>query len=289
MYSTRNFTLILFVLACSTVVAQPKIMTFRQGENGYAGAFDTLVSRANTKEEHNFGGADDISVHGQSDEFYPLEAGIIRFDDLFGNEPNQIPSGQTISSVLLRLYLRTDLIGGGTAKGISLNPMLIGVPDFGASDGPASIGEVTWKDLAHGQTDWGPPIDDGPIKDTDYDSTVVAGSGAYYTSDVDSFVEVDITYIVDQWYTGQMANYGVIIRPSNDQTASYFRSNDWSTVAERPELVILYSTIECGDGLHPYPIGDFNEDCVVDVSDLSIFSIHWLDCTDGNPPCNYGQ
>jgi hypothetical protein len=32
----------------------------------------------------------------------------------------------------------------------------------------------------------------------------------------------------------------------------------------------------CGDPTHPYPTGDFNEDCLVDFSDFGIFADNWL-------------
>jgi hypothetical protein len=35
----------------------------------------------------------------------------------------------------------------------------------------------------------------------------------------------------------------------------------------------------CGDSAHPIPIGDLNQDCIVNFFDLAIFASHWLDCT----------
>ena len=35
----------------------------------------------------------------------------------------------------------------------------------------------------------------------------------------------------------------------------------------------------CGDPDHPYPVGDLNRDCLVDMLDLAIFSSHWLEST----------
>ncbi len=37
----------------------------------------------------------------------------------------------------------------------------------------------------------------------------------------------------------------------------------------------------CGDKDHPYPVGDLNEDCRVDHTDLALFCGHWLE--DNNP------
>lgn len=35
----------------------------------------------------------------------------------------------------------------------------------------------------------------------------------------------------------------------------------------------------CGDPNHPFPVGDLNLDCRVNLLDLAILSSHWLDCT----------
>jgi len=36
---------------------------------------------------------------------------------------------------------------------------------------------------------------------------------------------------------------------------------------------------QCGDPNHPYPPGDMNQDCHVDLLDLAILTLHWLECT----------
>jgi N-acetylneuraminic acid mutarotase len=35
----------------------------------------------------------------------------------------------------------------------------------------------------------------------------------------------------------------------------------------------------CGDVNHPYPVGDMNQDCNVNVMDFALMASHWLDCT----------
>jgi len=35
----------------------------------------------------------------------------------------------------------------------------------------------------------------------------------------------------------------------------------------------------CGDYKHPYPVGDINKDCRVDMTDFAMMAGHWLDCT----------
>jgi hypothetical protein len=45
-----------------------------------------------------------------------------------------------------------------------------------------------------------------------------------------------------------------------------------------------YDANTCGDTLHPYPEGDVNKDCTVDLLDLALLAAHWLECT--SPACN---
>lgn len=40
----------------------------------------------------------------------------------------------------------------------------------------------------------------------------------------------------------------------------------------------------CGDPDHPYPVMDFNDDCIVDFVDFAFFANYWLECT--KPECD---
>ena len=71
---------------------------------------------------------------------------------------------------------------------------------------------------------------------------------------------------------GRTAPVNVEVRWPNGQT--HTRAN----VLPDREITISYL---------PYPLTDLNLDQYVDFADFLIFSRHWLDCTDPNPPCNY--
>jgi len=45
------------------------------------------------------------------------------------------------------------------------------------------------------------------------------------------------------------------------------------------ETIIAYAVPQCGDPNHPYPLGDLNQDCRVNLLDLAILALHWLECT----------
>lgn len=46
-----------------------------------------------------------------------------------------------------------------------------------------------------------------------------------------------------------------------------------------PEIDAIADVSACGDYKHPYPLGDVNQDCSVDLLDFAIMSKHWLECT----------
>jgi hypothetical protein len=46
----------------------------------------------------------------------------------------------------------------------------------------------------------------------------------------------------------------------------------------------FYEPTACGDAAHPYPLGDANRDCRVNLLDVAIVGLHWLECT--RPECN---
>jgi hypothetical protein len=48
------------------------------------------------------------------------------------------------------------------------------------------------------------------------------------------------------------------------------------------ETIIGYAVQQppqCGDPNHPYPPGDINQDCNVNLLDLAVVALHWLECT----------
>jgi len=45
-----------------------------------------------------------------------------------------------------------------------------------------------------------------------------------------------------------------------------------------------YKPTVCGDLDHPYPVGDLTKDCEVNLLDVAIIGLHWLECT--KPQCD---
>ena len=59
----------------------------------------------------------------------------------------------------------------------------------------------------------------------------------------------------------------------------YVRIEDKPGSAATTEIDAVADVSCCGDYKHPYPIGDFNKDCRVDMADFAVFTSHWLECT----------
>lgn len=95
--------------------------------------------------------------------------------------------------------------------------------------------------------------------------------------------------VTDEW--GSPVNLGPTVNSSYreggpnlsaDGSVLYFNSlrpggyGDW-------DLWQVYVNPEpkCGDEEHPYPIGDLNQDCIVNMLDLAMMCEHWLE--DNNP------
>jgi hypothetical protein len=74
------------------------------------------------------------------------------------------------------------------------------------------------------------------------------GTGVLYTVNVpaaatNNFVNWYITDLVKAWQAGTVANYGVMLKDTDEATPEAwkrFYSSDWGTAAERPKLVITY-------------------------------------------------
>jgi VCBS repeat-containing protein len=91
-------------------------VTFQQGANGYFGAVDTILKE--NKATLSFGDAAVLrsALDGAKD-----SDALLRFDQLFGTGPGQIPVGAQIVSATLQLQVTGASTAGGT-----LNRMLVG-------------------------------------------------------------------------------------------------------------------------------------------------------------------
>ena len=92
-------------------------VTFQHGVGGYEGQQDTVIFSLDR--DTNFGTEGHISADQQ--DFNNVRQGLLKFDDIFGNEPGQIPFGATINSATLKVFVQDD---SNAAMQMSLYRML---------------------------------------------------------------------------------------------------------------------------------------------------------------------
>ncbi len=61
--------------------------------------------------------------------------------------------------------------------------------------------------------------------------------------------------------------------------------SDYTTISVDIHYTVVSPEPRCGDLDHPYPPGDANKDCYVNLPDLALMAANWLTCTDPDPPC----
>ena len=75
-------------------------------------------------------------------------------------------------------------------------------------------------------------------------------------------------------YEGAAGGTGFDLKESGFQWIQYIKIEGGST----PEIdaVAAVDPGQCGDENHPYPTGDLNEDCIVNIEDFAILANNWL-------------
>lgn len=196
--------------------------TFRQGLDGYAGVVDTTVSQAAPTQ--SFGddttlridaAVEDNAVASGSD----VQA-LIRFDNLVGNNPGQVPSHAVVTSATLKLNVPADVtFSEGSAY--EIYQLTRGFDE-----------SSTWNSLASGigiGTDTRTHPDDfGGVNQL---SIVAVGHGVVY---------LDVTDSVRNWLAGA-PNFGWAILPPSDATnAIFFDASERVVGGLPPELTVRW-------------------------------------------------
>lgn len=196
--------------------------TFRQGLNGYAGTVDTTVSQAAPTQ--SFG--DDVTIRiDAAVEDNAVASGsdvqaLLRFDNLIGSTPSQIPSHAVVTSALLKLNVPADVtFSEGSAY--EIYQLTRGFDETS-----------TWNSLANGieiGTDTKVHPDDfGGVNQL---SVVAVGHGVVY---------LDVTDSVRNWLSGA-PNFGWAIVPPSDATnAIFFDASERVSGGLRPELTVRW-------------------------------------------------
>jgi hypothetical protein len=102
------------MLVAGSVGAEVVTTSFQNGVDGYTGTFDRTISE---RPEHNLDGSEVVYdfLDGYQTDSSPDEQRLIRFDDIIGSDPGQIPAGATILSA--ELIVTTSLVSNAQTGG----------------------------------------------------------------------------------------------------------------------------------------------------------------------------
>lgn len=237
---TQRLALVLAVgAAASSALAQVSstVVSFQQGVDGYAGTFDILLSERPSFDGTLGASTPNYFLDGSGANGSPDEQGVIRFDDIFGTGPGQIPQGATI----LRASLTVATNGGdplttppGNANAQTGAPFaVVGLLqpvsatsrriDFG-SRGPSwrQFGQLNFS-ASRPVAGFGDPIDK--------------------TIDQNQIVSANVMPIVQRWASGDTA-HGFSIQAGYAGTTDGWQIGTSSNpdLARRPKLEVEYTT-----------------------------------------------
>jgi uncharacterized delta-60 repeat protein/CSLREA domain-containing protein len=190
-----------------TVAIQIGAAVFQQGVNGYTGTEDTYVATGSSTTDH--GAATTVVADDNS----ATDAALLRFGSLFGSGPGQIPTGSTITSVTLSIYVTNrDL-----ADSVALHRML-------GSWTEAS----TYNSLVSGVSANGIEAASTPM--------LILDAGVAGWNNLSS---AGLTAAVQAWANGETNNGFAFI--SNAADAWAFASSENATVSLRPYLTVNFT------------------------------------------------
>ncbi len=204
--------------------------TFRQGAAAYASAHDTWIDQSAPAAAHD---SDTIIVTDGS----PLRQALIRFEDVFGFGPGQVPQGATILAAKLSLLTGPSSTNGDqSANLMSVHRMLTPWPDG-----------ATWNSMVGGIS----------INDAE---AAAAYDYRHLPNTLNTWCVFDVTETVQAWSTDPAGNHGWAVMPAGTDGWRW-QSSEAAALADRPVLEITYQRCP----------SDFNADLFVSGEDFDAF------------------
>jgi len=218
---------------------------FRQGLNGYASTHDTELSQ--DAPDANKGTAEIITV----DTVDPQnDHGLVRFDNIVGGGPGQIPFGSPVTRAILRIW--TDNNGSSPTR---MMRMLV----------PWDEATATWNSMING------------LDETN--GTEAVAFTTFSVSTDDQFDDIDVTALVQEWVNGTSPNYGWGFIPIGDDGWRWATSENASENL-RPTLTVEFVVEENPCSIITQPQGTtVNEGAGFELSVLaagSDLSFQWF-------------
>ncbi len=190
--------------------AHGAVAVFQEGVNGTTA--DTYLRGASPTTNH--GDEIEVSADG-ADASFPIDA-LIRFSDLFGTNPGQIPPTATIVSA--HLVTRSVTANSQSGSTYGLYRMLIPWEE-----------SSTWDSMVTG------------IDPDDVEAVSTADATFVPNGTVPFSLTNDVTASVTAWFTGAAQNYGWVINIVSGTDGYDFASSEYTTVTDRPMLIVTYT------------------------------------------------
>jgi len=211
--------------------AQVVTTSFQNGADGYTGTFDRTISERN---DHNVDGSEVVNdfLDGYQTDASPDEQRLIRFDNIIGSEPGQIPAGATILSA--ELLVTTSLVGNAQTGGPYGVAGLLQPFD---STTTYFVDFTTTTDLVSRGAWW----QDGSA------TRPVGGYGRQHPGNTDSG---NVTSVVQSWVDGA-ENHGLVLQAglpdllgerANTTDGWGIRTTGYPSSDTRPKLEVSYTT-----------------------------------------------
>lgn len=194
----------------SRILFAEQALAFQQGVDGYFGTRDTYV--AENDANASFGSSTQNNVEAQAGH---TTQSLIRFDQIFGSGPGQIPAGAIITSATLTVYTGNSA-GDDSSTSSSLYRMLAGWSD-----------NSSWNSLSGGISADG--IEASSIPD-----------GTRTPNSLKAPVTFDVTATVQAWANDPGKNFGWALI-GNGSNLWRWSSSEKSDVSRRPILNLTYT------------------------------------------------
>jgi len=192
--------------------------TYQQGLNGYYGVHDTYISEP--ERAQNFGAAGQLRIRFDGNPNPPpppreKKAALLHF------ALPELPSGARVTRATLYLYA------------VERSNADLEISSYQVKRPWVDI-QATW-DVASDGNPWGAAGCNDPVTDI-----YPTRSDMRWVSDLNTWYELDVTYMVASWLTGVDANYGVVVKGWKEGSREYgFVSSDHLVdITRRPKLVI---------------------------------------------------
>jgi hypothetical protein len=147
-------------------------------------------------------------------------------------------------------------------------------------DGSLVKGEIQFISSYHSDEDWMTFIA-GRAGDYQFSLTGEVNKGykeirIYWKDELEVLREYKYSYV----WSDAVSNFSATLPAGKIYVQMYSNLGGYTLSVVSPEP-------RCGDLDHPYPPGDANKDCTVNLADLALMAANWLSCTSPNPPCNF--